>query len=314
MFFSVPRLTAVVLMFVIFFASCQPDEPEASLSGSVAGHVDVFGVALRYETVGEGETCLWLGSAPVYAQLFPEDLLPLLRCTILDSRFWVAAADPDVAFDMPTAVSEVEVARAALGLDQFILVGHSIQGLVAQEYARVHPERVKGVVVIGYGPHSPPSGYAADFWGTDATEERKVSSAFWSARFSADSLGPPSSDWGAFSASYLGRTAAVWFDPDTDPSWLTEVEGGEISLAVLGSFQTSVSEYNVLEQEPAPTRPVFLALGRFDYLIPFTIWEPWRDQVDYLTLHLFEESGHWAHLEEPGLFAERLGSWLAGLN
>jgi proline iminopeptidase len=42
---------------------------------------------------------------------------------------------------------EVEQVRAALGLDQFILLGHSWGGMLAIEYALKHPQRLKKVVI-----------------------------------------------------------------------------------------------------------------------------------------------------------------------
>lgn len=37
----------------------------------------------------------------------------------------------------------------ACGLERFFLAGHSLGGAVAQEYARVHPQRLSGVVLAG---------------------------------------------------------------------------------------------------------------------------------------------------------------------
>jgi len=39
----------------------------------------------------------------------------------------------------------------ALGLERFFLMGHSFGGAIAQEYARVHPEKIAGLVLIGTG-------------------------------------------------------------------------------------------------------------------------------------------------------------------
>jgi pimeloyl-ACP methyl ester carboxylesterase len=39
----------------------------------------------------------------------------------------------------------------ALGLARFFLMGHSFGGAIAQEYARLHPEQVTGLVLIGTG-------------------------------------------------------------------------------------------------------------------------------------------------------------------
>jgi pimeloyl-ACP methyl ester carboxylesterase len=41
----------------------------------------------------------------------------------------------------------------ALNLDSFFLLGHSFGGAIAQEYARCHPHRVRGMVLAGTGTH-----------------------------------------------------------------------------------------------------------------------------------------------------------------
>ncbi|MFN8103810.1 MAG: alpha/beta hydrolase [Acidimicrobiia bacterium] len=43
----------------------------------------------------------------------------------------------------------------ALGLDRFVLVGHSMGGFVAQLFALAAPERLVGLVLMGTGPRSP---------------------------------------------------------------------------------------------------------------------------------------------------------------
>lgn len=59
-------------------------------------------------------------------------------------------------------------------------------------------------------------------------------------------------------------------------------------------------------------RPVFLGLGRHDYLVaPPSSWEPLRNKFKDLTIHIFEKSGHTPQLEESALFAQVLLEWLS---
>jgi len=48
---------------------------------------------------------------------------------------------------LPRYLSEVEEVRATLGLDRFILIGHSWGGILGIEYALRHPERLAGFVL-----------------------------------------------------------------------------------------------------------------------------------------------------------------------
>jgi proline iminopeptidase len=49
--------------------------------------------------------------------------------------------------------------------------------------------------------------------------------------------------------------------------------------------------------------PVFLGLGRFDYLVaPFFAWEPYRSSFTDLTVRIFDRSSHTPQMEESDNF------------
>ena len=56
--------------------------------------------------------------------------------------------------------------------------------------------------------------------------------------------------------------------------------------------------------------PKFLALGRYDYNIPYREWDSARKATPHLTYHLFERSGHFPMIEESALFDDRLINWV----
>ena len=51
-------------------------------------------------------------------------------------------------------VADVEAVREALGLERFVLMGHSMGGLNAVEYATRHPDRVSALVLVDVGPEA----------------------------------------------------------------------------------------------------------------------------------------------------------------
>jgi pimeloyl-ACP methyl ester carboxylesterase len=65
---------------------------------------------------------------------------------------------PPDGYHMEAYVSDLEAVRAALGLEQFALVGTSMGGLIAMQYAAQHPERVSRVVFNDIGPDISPDG------------------------------------------------------------------------------------------------------------------------------------------------------------
>ncbi len=66
------------------------------------------------------------------------------------------ASDGD--YSRESFVSDIEGFRDALGLDSFILMGHSMGGLNAVAYSVKHPERVKALVLVDVGPESAKEG------------------------------------------------------------------------------------------------------------------------------------------------------------
>jgi pimeloyl-ACP methyl ester carboxylesterase len=61
-------------------------------------------------------------------------------------------------YTIDTYVADLEAIRAALGLQRFALVGTSMGGLVAMQYAPKYPERVERAVLNDIGPEVDPAG------------------------------------------------------------------------------------------------------------------------------------------------------------
>ncbi|MBI4952620.1 MAG: alpha/beta hydrolase [Myxococcales bacterium] len=52
------------------------------------------------------------------------------------------------AYDSAALVADLDAVATALGLERFVLVGHSLSGVVLTDYAGLHPERVAGLVYV----------------------------------------------------------------------------------------------------------------------------------------------------------------------
>ena len=63
---------------------------------------------------------------------------------------WSAEGD----YTREAFVGDIEEARRQLGLDRFILMGHSMGGLNAVEYAFRRPERVRALILVDVGPEA----------------------------------------------------------------------------------------------------------------------------------------------------------------
>lgn len=59
---------------------------------------------------------------------------------------------PDGAYRVESFVEDIEAARAALGWESFVLVGHSLGARAALHYATLHPERLEKLVALDFLP------------------------------------------------------------------------------------------------------------------------------------------------------------------
>lgn len=112
------------------------------------------GIPLHVSTVGSGPDVLVLSGGPGCVHyLADESLAPVeFRSWFPDPRG--VGRSGGSPHDMGQAVADLEDIRRGLGIDAWIVLGHSWGSDLAVRYALDHPERVRGVVgVAGHGLH-----------------------------------------------------------------------------------------------------------------------------------------------------------------
>jgi len=87
----------------------------------------------------------WTDAA--WGRLVPH-LDPALRYVAFDLPGFGASDKPDAAFDLAYFRRVLDDVVAALGLQRFAVVGHSLGGFIAADYAGAHPDRVTRLALI----------------------------------------------------------------------------------------------------------------------------------------------------------------------
>lgn len=110
------------------------------------------GVELAVQEAGNGETVVllhaWGETHRSFDRLTP--LLPRsLRLVVPDQRGVGESAKPAGGYSLSDAGEDVVALLDALGIDACWLLGTSSGGYVAQQVAVAHPERVRGLVLVG---------------------------------------------------------------------------------------------------------------------------------------------------------------------
>jgi len=287
-----------------------------------AGIVHVDGAQLRYRIEGRGQPCLVVGSSVCYPRVFSQQLREHLRLAFADLRHFAeprhfASSDPPLSPDrisIDTYADDIERVRQALGLGEMVVIGHSVHGVIALEYARRHPGHVLGVVAIGAFPRGSDEYPAAGerLWEAEASRERKEIVARRLAALTPEVRATLSA------AEIVVREDVAygpekWFDPAYDGSWLWE--GVVFDMPVFERLFGELFKSYDLAQGPRQVMvPVLIAHGRHDYSAPYTLWEEHRHKLARHTYALFERSGHFPSFEEPDRFDQTLLAWVHGLD
>jgi pimeloyl-ACP methyl ester carboxylesterase len=145
---------ALAIIFVTWSAgySCsrQVKEDTAPANQTVEGpvgpiHIDdggSGGVPVLFIHSFGGDTAHWT------AQL--EHLRPARRAVAMDLRGHGRSAAPaNDAWTVTDFANDIEAVVNDLGTDRVVLVGHSLGGAAALEYAGSHPSKVAGLVLVG---------------------------------------------------------------------------------------------------------------------------------------------------------------------
>jgi proline iminopeptidase len=267
--------------------------------------VSVNGAELYYSTRGKGPTCLVLsgmGTKP-YERQTPSQLSDRLRLVYVDLRGSGRSTGEatDLTFDL--LAEDLEAIRADLKVERIAVLGHSILGVLAIEYGRRRPASVSHVIVVGtppIGDMGPVAAKSAVFFEEDASEDRK--------RLLRDNLAKLPSD-ASLMQTVFAHTPMRFFDArfDAAPLFAEMERRPELSRHVM---TTLTPGWDVTVGSSSLSVPIFIAHGRYDYVVPYGLWEGIAGKLPNAVLQIFDQSGHQPFFEEPDRFVSALMGWM----
>ncbi len=267
--------------------------------------VSVKGAELFYSTRGSGPVCLVLcsiGTKP-YDRMMAQ-LSDPMQLVFIDLRgSGKSTGEPrDLTFDV--LADDLEAIRADLGVERVAVLGHSILGVLAIEYARRCRASVSHVITAGVPPRGDMKWLAekaTQFFAEDASQDRKRAMR---ENLAALPIHAP------FSSVFLAHTPMRFFDAQADAASLfADAEARPEMLSHLTGHLMHAWDIRVAAD--ALQAPIFLAQGRYDYVVPYTLWDGVAEKLPSATLQIFERSGHQPFFEEPKRFAEVVTEWMA---
>jgi len=253
---------------------------------------------------GQGPVCLVLssiGTKPYELQM-PRALDEHLTMVFVDVRGSGRSTGDPASLSFDVLADDLEAVRRALGAARVIVLGHSIVGMLAVEYARRHPETVSHAILIG----TPPSGDMAAlvaksnaYFQAHASDERKQILQDYLAKLPPGT--PPAQ-------AVYAQTPMRFFDPRFDaPALFT---GAEPRPEILMHLLAKLGPTWDVTQGAALRTPLLIAHGRHDYTVPYVLWDDVIIKLSTATKRLFDRSGHQPFVEEPERFTSEVIAWL----
>lgn len=276
------------------------------MTDSVEGAVRSSGAEIHYTIEGSGPTCLVLSAvgAEPYRRMTPPPLPGTLRLVYAELRGSGRSGGEPTELTFDGLAQDLEAVRAGLGVERVAVLGHSILGVLALEYARRCPESVSHVILAGTPPTGDMASVAAAgraFFEENASPERTERLRDNLARL------PENASMGE---AMYAQTPMRFFDAGFDAAPLFAGADPRVELLkhLLGTLTPA---WNVETDAESLRVPIFLAHGRHDYVVPHGLWDGIVDKLPNATLRLFEKSGHQPFFEEPSAFADSVSRWLA---
>jgi proline iminopeptidase len=275
-----------------------------------SGVVSVEGAELHYVIEGKGTPCIVLGHSKSGRLILSQELRNHFKFVFMDLRH-DAHSNSSLEISkitLDTYLDDIDKVRRTLGLDRTAVFGHSIHSYIALEYARKYPKNTSHVVMTGNTPYRIAAGVADEFWESDASDERKMILKQNLEKISEDELSQMSPKERVVK-TYMAMTPKLFYDPRYDLSWIYEDAASNQKIAN-HLFQVIFKDYDIAKRPGRVETPVFLAIGRYDYLWPYFIWDDKKDVLPNLSYNLFEKSGHFPMVEEQELFDRKLIEWI----
>lgn len=149
----------IVLSITLTFFGCknqkQTNQNKIEQTSSKSGEL-VFGdKKVTYFIEGKGEPCIVCADAIIQSNCLSENLKKHFQFIFTEPRHSAFYEKPKdySGITMDSIVDDIENLRKNLGFNKIFVLGHSIIGLIALEYARKYPQNTKGVIMINTPPH-----------------------------------------------------------------------------------------------------------------------------------------------------------------
>lgn len=285
----------------------------------IPGEYDVVlnGSRIHYSVRGQGPALIAHSGGPGWDARSWDDLAGIdafASVIVMHPRgSGLSAAPVNGAYGLADYAADLDGLRRHLELEKPVILGWSHGGMVAQEYASRHPDG-PGKLIL----YSTSACFGASL--TDPQQMLSALMAYQNQPWFADSMAALQ-DWWSGRCTTDEEASKLWsrmvkfyfsaFDGKAE-QYLQRTAQLPLHIAPLLTFMGS--EAASMDLRPALKKlqiPSLVIAGRQDCVTPLAMSEEIAGEIPGAQLEVFENSGHFAHVEEPERFCEVLRRFLS---
>lgn len=236
------------------------------------------------------------------------------RLVVYDHR-GSGESSPTPPFTHAQLADDAEALREHLGIEEWVVIGGSYGGFIAQEYASRHPEHLRGVVLRDTAAVSAHRDRAREIAAERIPEVR------------AADLDVPEVTEASFEKMMEGRLDSDEEFKETyhsvTPLYAPSLEDfdAEATRETIDSLTFRHETHNAMFSREHPRMdyttvlpeievPFLVTVGRHDWITPVEFSEQIADLLPDARLRVFEESGHSPNLDEPAAYEAAVREFL----
>ena len=271
--------------------------------------VEIHGKTMGYRTTGEGPAVVLIHGMAGSSDTWEPLLEPLGRAATVvapDMPGHGASAKPRGDYSLGALASGIRDLLIMLGIERATIVGHSLGGGVAMQFAYQFPERCDRLVLVSSGGlgrevsallrslSAPGAEYVLALGCSPRVRNAGIKIGGWLSKVGIRSTPALSEIWRSYSSLS---------DPETRTAFLHTLR----SVIDVGGQRVSALDRLYLASEV----PTLIVWGDRDPLIPVAHGREAHEAMPGSRLEIFAGSGHFPHRDAPERFASLLADFIA---
>lgn len=217
------------------------------------------------------------------------------RAIAYDLRGYGRSDKPDKGYTYEQMVEDLAQFMDALKIRRAVIVGHSMAGMMAQDFAVAHPERVAGLVLVSaQARNKPPIGL------TPAFEQRIAA------------YGTPEQNRAVFEVA-TPRYFKPGNVPEAEMKRMIEINMQSATAALKDGFRTVLTAPAIPAERFQRLKAPTLIVAPTHDIVPFAVAVGLAESIPGSRIAVVENSGHTPMWEKADRFNEHLVGFLRGL-